>query len=256
VLTEPDLVRLVVEATLEHQIEVARRADIGAPTARAIVDAGEPDALAALAANATAEIAPAEMERLVEASRRLAALRGPLARHPRLSQALAERLYGWVGEALKTAIAARFGIDAARLDKSLGRAVSEALNAGLADEAAPERRLIEKLQAGGQLRPGYLLKALRENRLPLFRAGLAALGGYPPEALVQAIEGDRLELLALACAGVGIDKSVFPTILTLVRNLANGHPHGVSGDAVRVSKAFSMSPFDAAEAFRQAARAI
>jgi uncharacterized protein (DUF2336 family) len=259
VLTEPDLIRLVVEATLEHQIEVARRAGIGAPVARALVDRGEPEAMAALAANDAAGIAPQEMARLVEASRRLAALRGPLARHPRLSRDLAERLYGWVGEALKASIAARFAIDPARLEKSLGQAVAEAFDPAAAADAqagAPERRLVEKLQAAGQLRPGYLLKALREGRLSLFRAGLAALGGYDPEAVGRSLAAERVDLLALACVGVGIDRSVFPTLLTLVRELSQGRPLGAPGDAVRVSQAFSMKPRAAAEAFRAAARRI
>ena len=88
VLQDSDLVRLLVEATLEHQIEVARRPAIGAPVVNAILDQSDPDVLAALAANDTADISVLAMNRMVSASKRVAAMRAPLARHPRLTSDL------------------------------------------------------------------------------------------------------------------------------------------------------------------------
>src|SRR5207247_6482663 len=89
-----------------------------------------------------------------------------------------------------------------------------------------ERRLIDKLHAAGQLRPGYLVRALREGRLNLFTAALAMLGRFEADHIRRAIDSDQPELLALACAAVGIDRSVFPTILEMVRQLNGGRPSG------------------------------
>jgi uncharacterized protein (DUF2336 family) len=268
VLKDADLIRLLVEATLEHQIEVARRPHIGAPVVSAILDQSQPQVLAALADNTTAAVTPFHMQRLVVASRRIVALRGSLARHPALTDDLAHTLYGWVGEALRANIAERFTIDKKLLAKSMTEAVADAL-AGPPDQIADpsaadaqreregmERRLIGKLEAAGQLRPGYLLRALREGRSSLFEAALAVLGGYQVEHVRKAVAANRPDLLALACAGVGIDRSVFPTVLGLVQSLNQGRPLAPPNVAAPISSAFAQKPEDAAAAFRTGAAAI
>jgi uncharacterized protein (DUF2336 family) len=266
VLQDADLLRLLVEATLEHQIEVARRPCIGPPVVSAILDQGQPAVLAALADNATALVTPQHMQRLVMASRRIAAMRGPLARHPQLTDNLAHMLYGWVGESLRAGIGERFAIDPDKLADTVSEAVAEAVAGdGRAARSAAEggqerdemeRRLVEKLQAAGQLRPSYLLRALREGRSTLFENALATLGGYRADAVRQAIDANRPELVALACAGVGIDRSVFPTILSLLQAANRGRPVAGAQASPRIAAAFSQPLEQAAEAFRRETPAI
>ena len=102
-LQDDDLMRLLVEATLEHQIEIAQRPGIGAPVVSAILDQSQPAVMTALAGNETAEVGPLHMRRMVMASKRIAGMRAALARHPKLTDDLAETLYGWVGETLRAA---------------------------------------------------------------------------------------------------------------------------------------------------------
>ncbi|MFN3523696.1 MAG: DUF2336 domain-containing protein [Phenylobacterium sp.] len=268
VLKDHDLVRLLVEATVEHQIEIARRPAIGAPVVAAILQQAEPAVLTALAGNDQVELSAFDMERLVQASRRVTGLRAPLARRAELTSELACRLYAWVGQALREALAGRFRLDAAALDAQLAEAVREAhagtggpadvrLAASDSEREEMERRLIAKLHAAGQLRPAYLLRALREHRISLFEAALAALGHFEPDQIRRTIDSDRPELLALACAAVGIDKSAFPAILDLVRQLNGGRPGGGAEGARRAAGAFG--PFSAevaAAAFRQAVASV
>jgi uncharacterized protein (DUF2336 family) len=116
-----------------------------------------------------------------------------------------------------------------------------------------ERRLIAKLDVAGQLRPGYLLRALREHRLSLFLGGLTTLGRFEPSQIQRAADSDKPELLALACAAVGIDRSVFPTILELVRELNGGRPGGGADAARPANGEFgSFAPDIAQAAFRKA----
>ena len=87
-----------------------------------------------------------------------------------------------------------------------------------------ERRLIAKLHAAGQLRPSYLLRALREQRLSLFEAALATLGGFSAEEVApraqDAIDPKRWPWPARPSASTA---ARFPTLLALVREL-NGRP--------------------------------
>ena len=272
VLQDNDLMRLLVEATIEHQIEVARRPHISEAVVSAILEQSEPAVLTALVGNHTAELSPKDMQDLVEASRQIAALRTPLSQHPKLTGQLAKRLYLWVGLALRKGLADRFRLDVAVLDEALAASINEAqaghITPSSSSEAVPrmtregerevmEQRLIDKLYAAGQLRPGYLVRALREGRLGLFVGALAMLGRFDTAHVQATLDSDRPELLALACAAVGIDRSVFPDILEMTRQLNNGRPGGGSEGARKASVAFApVSPEVAASAFRQAARSL
>jgi hypothetical protein len=67
---------------------------------------------------------------------------------------------------------------------------------------------------------------LREGRISLFAAALARLGELEPNEVRAALDAPTPDLLQLACARVGIDRSVFPSILQMVRGLNGGHPGG------------------------------
>ena len=267
-LKDPDLIRLLVEATVEHQIEVARRPNLGPTVVAAILQAAEPAVMAALAGNSSAELAPADMKTLVEAARQIAALRMPLARHPKLTDDLALQLYVWVGQALRQSLAERFRLDPKQIEAALAQSVQEAhlgvptghgavIMARDGEREAMEERLIEKLHAAGQLRPGYLVRALQEGRLSLFTVALATLGRFETGHVQRVIDSDRPELLGLACAAIGIDRSVFPSILEMIRGLNAGRPGGGVDGARRAIGAFGpVSAEVAATAFRQAALSV
>ena len=268
VLKDADLIRLLVEATIEHQIEIARRPNLGAEVVTAILKAAEPAVMTALASNHSAEIGPAELEELVQAAREIASLRSPLARHPRMTGELALQLYAWVGQALRESLADRFRLDPKLIDEALTQSVTEA-HAGAStakarettardgEREAMEARLIEKLHAAGQLRAGYLVRALQEGRLSLFAIALATLGRFEIEHVRRVIDSERPELLGLACAAVGIDRSVFPSILEMVRGLNGGRPGGGMDGAKKAIGAFGpVSASVAGAAFRQAAEVL
>jgi uncharacterized protein (DUF2336 family) len=254
-LKDHDLIRILVEATVEHHIEVARRPMLSGAVADAIIDASEPATMTALASNRTAEISEAGLSRLVEQSRRIAALRAPLTRHPRLNDTLARELYSLVGHALRQAIGERFRVDDAYLAKAIESAVVSIGPGRSPVPASPmpshsereemERRLVAKLQSAGQLRAGFLIRAIREKRLSLFEHSLAALGGFSVAQVRSAVSRPSPQALFLACSAVGIDRAVFPAVLDEIRKLTNGLP-GWGGEW----GATGVSPTDAAQEFR------
>lgn len=252
VLQDEDMMRVLLEATLEHQIEVALRPRLSGRVSDAIIDRGEPATLTALASNRTAQISGEGVRRLVEHSRRIAALRLPLTRHPGLTVPLAEQMYQWVGIALRQSIAARFEIDEERLAGAVEQATTEAMAPSPPTPDSPERdemerRLIDKLHAAGQLKPGYLVRAIREKRLGLFLHGLAALSGLPAADIRKALTDGSAEALYYACAAIGMDRAVFPAILAEIRHLNDGMP---AGDGGSVWHRGQLSPSSALRSFR------
>jgi uncharacterized protein (DUF2336 family) len=255
ILKDEDLLRVLVEASLDHQIAVARRPRISGRVADAVIDRAEPAVLMALSTNRTADISAEGVRRLVEHSRRIAALRGQLTRHPLLTEVLAGQLYLWVGSALRQALAARFSVDEQALGAAVHDAVQGVLRPGGPEPAADdqgdrdemERRLIDKLQSAGQLRAGLLIRAIREKRLSLFAHGLAALGGFSVGQVRTAMSAATPEALYYACAAVGIDRAVFPTLLVELRKLNDSLP-GDQGEPVWLRGALSQG--SAARAFK------
>lgn len=247
VLQDEDLLRVLIEASLEHQIAIARRPHVSGRVADAVIDRADPAVLMALTTNRTAEISTEGVRRLVEHSRRIAALRGPLTRHPLLTEALAEQLYQWVGTALRQSIAARFTVNEQALGAAVYDAVEGVLRSATPEQAPPddadrdemERRLVDKLQSAGQLRPGLLIRAIREKRLSLFAHGLAVLGGFSVSQARAALSAPTPEALYYACAAVGIDRAVFPTLLVELRKLNDSLP-GDRGQAVWLRGALSQ----------------
>ena len=261
VLGDEDLMHLFAMAAIDHQIEVASRPAIGAPVVDAILNGGDPAVLTALAANDTAEIDAKGMKALLAAAQRTASIRSPLVRHPRLTTDMAEQLYAWVGQSLRSAIVSRFRVDAEALDRAMAAAVRDAHGPGSAavqsadgrDQREMERRLVAKLKASDQLRPGYLVRALRDQRLGLFVAALAELIGVDSAVIDRAVTSHKPDLLALACTAAGVDRSVFPTILGLVRDLNRNLPGGGSEDMKRAQTAFAHDSSLALRALRQMA---
>lgn len=255
VLQDDDLLKILIEASLDHQIAVARRPQISGRITDAVIERAVPAVLTALATNRTAEISGDGFRRLVDHSRRIAALRGPLSRHPGLNQALAEQMYHWVGSALRESITSRFNVDERKLNAVIYDAVEGVIRkdkpkeilADTPEREEMERRLVAKLQAAGQLKPAMLIRAAREQRLSLVVHGLAALSGFTVRQIRQALSSRTPEPLYYACASVGIDRAVFPTLLAELRKLNRGLP-GDQGDSVWLRGA--LSPASAARAFR------
>ena len=237
-LQDNDLLKVLLEATIEHQIEVARRPNISGRVADAIIDSAEPSTLTALAGNRTAQVSDDALGRLIEHSRRVAALRAPLTRHPRLNDQLAHQLHQWVGQALRQAIGERFRIDETKLADAIDAVTTKTAapvlaepkgieEPSLVDKEEMERRLVAKLQSAGQLRAGFLIRAVREKRLSLFEHGITALSGFTLAQVRAAIVRPSPDALFLLCAAVGIDRAVFPAVLDEIRKLSDGWP----GDA-------------------------
>jgi uncharacterized protein (DUF2336 family) len=256
-LRDEALIRLITEATLAHRVEVAQRPHLSVAVVEAALDKAEPAVLTALAGNTTAEITEPCMARMVEYAKTVSTMGGPLSLHPRLSAELATALYLWVGQSLRHAIVDRFDVDVAALDASLAASMSDGRPRPRNGPDASQIKLVDKLAAAGQLKPGYLVRVLKEHQLGLFEAALAKLGNFRIEEIHRAVtHPDRPELMALALAAIGIDRSVFPTILEMVRQCNDGLPGGGTEGARRASSAFG--PFSAeiaASAFRQAVSA-
>ena len=230
-LQDDDLLKLLAQTSLDHQVQIALRPGLSVAVARAILKADDPTVLTALASNRTAALDAEDMSRLVDRARELAALRAPLSRHPHMTPDLGARLYQWVGEALRQAIMERFTLDPARLAEAARAAAREATSPDIA-----AARLVAKLQAADQLRPATLIRALRDDRLEVFIHALSRLGRLDLDQVRRALRADTARPLFLACTAAGLDRAAFPAVLSEVRRMNAGFPHDPDGGAWRLAE--------------------
>lgn len=223
-LTDLDLIELLQQASLDHQVHVAQRAGLGSSPIKHILSEARAPVLIALANNPTAQVDQDDMVRMLDLSQNLTALKPPLARHPALTQAVAMKLLPWVGESLQRSIQARFSLDITSLNRATAYAIEEAQGLALSADDEMAQRLIHKLHSADQLRPTYLVRAAREGRLNLFSFGLAALGGFPLEQVRRALNASSARPLFLACTAVGVDRAAFGSLLGLVQAMNQGLP--------------------------------
>jgi uncharacterized protein (DUF2336 family) len=251
ILGEDDLLGLLARGSVAHRMAVAARPGLGARAVQRLLDQADPVVLGALAENHTADISETGVEILVGYARESEAVGRALALHPRLTLPQAVLMQAWVDQTVRNALADRFP---ELRPASEPEPVPPPVPPAAEDPRGPERKLAAKLNAAGQLRPGYLLKALREGKLAMFEAGMAALGDFEPDEVAKAAFADSPELLALACNAVEIDRSVFPTLLELVRQQTGGAP----GEATRetIARSYAWSPAEAADVFRARVSAV
>lgn len=214
VLTEYDLIEIVRECSVDHCATVARRPEIPEAVSEVLVQTDVPDVLRALAANSTARIAIAALQRLADASRDDKTLLTSLVTRHKLPQGVALRMYTWASAALRKHILDHYKIDPKLLDQELAHAVSRELTRDPADPNTKRlQELVDKLYNSGQLKPGFLLKALREDQIDLFRLAFARLADVDPAIMSKILADGDFSMTALAVRAVGIDRSAFQTIV-------------------------------------------
>jgi uncharacterized protein (DUF2336 family) len=244
-LTERDLLRLIVDSDTEHRATIASRPNIGEKISDALASGENSSVLMALIRNATAHISAETFAKLAETSRRIEELQKPLADRRDLPQDVAAKLCAFVSETLKTFIIQKFTIDPGKLEAALSGAV-ETINAAPPPPAKEEpatgiRKLIEKLYLAGQLRAGFLIRVLQQGNIDLFELGLARLLDTPLSETRQILYERGPRSVALACRAIGIDRCVFSTVFNLSRKARAMRPFISDADMAWVEQTFETT---------------
>ncbi|MGA7673693.1 MAG: DUF2336 domain-containing protein [Rhizomicrobium sp.] len=250
-LTDTDVLKMVVECDVAHKEAVASRENIGEPVTEALAKCEVESVLIALVRNATAKISTITYETLVEKSRQVASLQDPLVRRNDLPAELATRMCDWVSDALKTYIGQNYKVEATRL----GAAFEHAETVVKSEPAAPKtppaegaQKLIEKLANAGQLKAGFLLRVLHQGQIDLFDLAFARLVGLPLTDLRQVLYEKGPRWVALCCRAVGIDRCVFATVFNLSRQARKMRPVLSASDMTEVEAVFNTLSRPAAQA--------
>jgi uncharacterized protein (DUF2336 family) len=246
-LSEQELIDIINATSHLHQKVIAGRPDVTTRIAATLAESSVLEVLVVLVRNQRARIAQETLERLAERSKQSSDLQHGVLARPEIPEDLAKRMCTYVSEALHSFIAERFRIDPVAMRKDIALASAEA-HAKLTQASGPER-LVAKLHAAGQLKPGFAVKALGQGQLDVFEHVAAKLIGIPIEPLCRLLRVGDAHTLAMVCQAVGIDRSAFATLFSQAEQL-RGRPGILSQqDRAQADKVFqSLSRDDARQA--------
>ena len=216
VLQDLELIEIIRNRTLEHQLAIGIRKSVSEEVTDALVATDSVDVIKTLLENHHAKISQRTMEYLVEQSQRVDTYQNPLLRRPDLETTLAKRMYWWVSAALRTYILERYEVDPGELDETMESTV-KALTEGDGEFKPKAVELADELADRNEITPALIVKTLREGEVALFAALFGKYTGIRLQLVQRMLFEPGGEGLAIACKGSGIDKSTFASIYVLTR---------------------------------------
>lgn len=214
VLTTEDLIEIVRSQDTEKQKAVARRSTVDAKVADELVERGDEQVAATLAANEGADLTERTMLRMVDRFGDAESVQDPLAHRARLPVTIAERLVTRVSETLRQHILENHELPP-DLAADLVLQSRERATIGLSTESNEDEveRLVMQMQAHGRLTPSIVLRAVCMGDVKFFEYSLAVRAGIPIINARQLIHDSG----ALGLKGI-FEKADLPlTIFTAIR---------------------------------------
>jgi uncharacterized protein (DUF2336 family) len=223
-LLDPDLIEVVHQRSLQHQLAVAMRRGVTEKVSAALVATGHDDVMVTLLNNPITRIARATYEYMVEQSRTRESLQEPLLRRQDLDADLAGRMYGWVSGALRQYIVQNFDVDAALIDRAMFDSLNEVIGDHVRAAAlgGSADNLAEALKTGVARDPHLFEQLLRSGEVMLFEMLFAKASGLKITLARRVIYQPDGRALAVACRSAGLSRAVFTTLFTLIRQARAG----------------------------------
>jgi uncharacterized protein (DUF2336 family) len=216
VLQDMELIEVIRNRTLEHQLAVALRASLSELVSEELVSTGQPDVIAQLLGNKQAKISRKTMEYLVEQSKRVDVFQKPLLHRPDLDPALARRMFWWVSAALRNFILSHFDVDIQMLDESLEESVHN-LTRQFTSVTPKAMELAQQIVEAHIVTPELLVGVLQRGEVPLFIAMFSHYTGIRQVLVYRFVFEAGGEGLCVACRGAGIDRDTFIKLYNLSR---------------------------------------
>lgn len=210
ILEDEDLVKLVIEKATGHQLAVSQRETVSPIVSETLVETNNENVITSLLKNEGASFNNDTMERVVELSRTMIQVREPLIKREDLNNKLAQKMYAWIGDALKEKIETRFDVASVAFEQEVDQAVRDALNddefsTDLYNIDETDGQFDEERSASGEM----LLKALRIGDVFRFEELFRSLTKLPAASVTRILYDSGPEAFAICCKAVDIDLSTF-----------------------------------------------
>ena len=249
VLHDTDLIEVIQQRTLEHQMAIAIRQSVSEAVSGALVQTGNENVIGTLLENSNARISDATMEYLVDEAKRVDTFQEPILRRHDLDPRLAKRMFLWVSAALRQYILENSGLSQTDTDDLLEKAALEEIDA-VASPDRPKRKaedLVAELDTQGKVTPDLLVQTLSEGEVGLFMAMFRQFTGLRELLVMRLVFEPGGEGLAIACKAVGIDSEDFSSIFALSRKARPGSDTTLKRNSRKILDFYDRITEDAAK---------
>lgn len=181
VLSDEDLVEIIRSSGGAKQAAIAARERISATVADAIVEADEPDALAALIGNDGAELKEETLQKVLDRHGASDQIKEPMARRAHLPVTVLERLVVAASANIRDILAKRDDLPT-HLASDLVLNARERATASLLSPTSPAAEALElarHLERSGRLTPSLIIRAICLGDLAFVEAAFAVLADIP-----------------------------------------------------------------------------
>ncbi len=227
VLQDADLIEVIRNRTMEHQLAIAVRFHVSEAVTDALVESGNETVITEMLRNPDAEISRATMDYLVEQSQRVDTFREPILRREDLPPEVAKRMFMWVSAALRKYILSEFGLDADTVDDLLENAAREGLMTEASVQKPPAATLAEKLYQKGNIDVDLLISTLHDGEIALFVHLFARMSGMRAPLVQRMLFEPGGEGLAIASKALGFSREDFSVLFLLSRQARPETPRNV-----------------------------
>ncbi len=214
VLSDEDLIEIIATQDTSKQIAIARRENVSADVADALVDSEKEEVVAELVANDSATVREATLAHIVQRFKDSDRVKTPLAQRSKLPVRVAEQLVSLVSEQLRQHLVSKHDLDKDLakdiVDQSRERATMTLSGVDTAAE------LVRTLSANGRLTSSIIIRAVCMGDMFFFEWALAMLTKTPIEnarTLVHDRDPRGLRSMLLRC---GLPSVMFPIVRTAV----------------------------------------
>jgi len=207
-LRDDELIEIVQYRTMEHQVAIARRPNIGKRVSEVLIWTKNEEVISNLLENDTAQISEESLGEVVDAARTVESFRQPLVNRKDLSPQLAEKLYWSVSAALREHIAERFDVDLTTLDDAIEGATVDVLRGDLGRGINVTSPLpLDTDVSDSDVES--LLYLVRQAQILDFVSRFSALANLRAPLIRRLLFETGGEGLAIACKAVGIPQWAF-----------------------------------------------
>ncbi len=181
VLTDDDLVAIVMSSGVTKQVAVAQRSMVSATVSEALVDTHNEQVVSTLVGNLRAEIPERKLAEVVEAFAGSESVRQNILRRANLPLTVAERLVAKASDSLRTQLMMHGALTEITAAEIIVQARERAVLGLLGDNVSDDDvdTMVRHIQTHGRLTPSIVLRALVMGDLAFFEAAMGRMAGVP-----------------------------------------------------------------------------
>ncbi len=203
-LSDEDLIEIVAGGSAKGALEaVARRRGLSAPVADAVVATLDVPAVAALLANASAQIREDTLDRIISNAEGIESWHKPLVLRPELSLRAVRRIAGFVAFSLLEILQKRTDLDDDTTTELRTRVRARIAHENLAHDAADQARVaaeaIAEALSQGKLNDDFVQEAADRGDRELVVQALGALTNMPPFVIERVLASKSGKAIVAIC---------------------------------------------------------